>query len=73
MEGAVLAYELPGTHGGKYGNVLFADSGVQTFDAQSLTNLIAELQSGHNPPRPEKLHPATSLPVNDKSNQPGTN
>jgi prepilin-type processing-associated H-X9-DG protein len=51
---AVLAYEPLANHGNG-GNVLYADGRVAWEDAARLTKLIAELNAGHNPPRPERL------------------
>lgn len=51
---AVLAYERPTNHTGGM-NVLFGDSHVDFILTAEAQKLIAELQSGHNPPRPEKL------------------
>jgi prepilin-type processing-associated H-X9-DG protein len=51
---AVLIYE-PLTNHGDHANVLFGDGHVETLLAHPAEMLIAELESGHNPPRAEKL------------------
>jgi prepilin-type processing-associated H-X9-DG protein len=51
----VLLYEAASNHGGSGMNVVFGDAHVQWYDAQAAAKIIAELNAGHNPPRPEKL------------------
>jgi prepilin-type processing-associated H-X9-DG protein len=52
---AVLAYDRPESHGGHGINVLYADGQVDFTPKAQAEKLIAELQSGHNPPRAEIL------------------
>jgi len=52
---AVLAYEPLANHRGEGMEVLYADGHVEFQSSLTARNIIAELQSGHNPPRPEKL------------------
>lgn len=52
--GAVLAFEPPENHGGGI-NVLFVDGHIEFLEQREMQNLIAELQAGHNPPRPGML------------------
>ena len=50
----VLLYEPLSNH--RTGmNVVFADAHVEFHDATGANKILAELASGHNPPRPEKL------------------
>ena len=53
----VLLYELLSNHEKniKGIHVLYADGHIAFLPARQATNLIIELQSAHNPPRPEKL------------------
>ena len=53
--GAVLAYEPLTNHGGAGMEVLYADGHVEFQDTVTARKIVSELQSGHNPPRPEKL------------------
>lgn len=46
----VLAYDRPGNHTGA--NVLYGDGHGVWLDDQQTAHLIAELNAGHNPPRP---------------------
>jgi prepilin-type processing-associated H-X9-DG protein len=49
----VFAHDLPKNHGGKGGNVVYGDGRTRFLDAARLAYVIAELDSGHNPPRPD--------------------
>jgi prepilin-type processing-associated H-X9-DG protein len=48
---AVFAYEPLSNHDGDGTNVLYGDGHVSFLNRQEALRLIAELQSGHNPPR----------------------
>jgi prepilin-type processing-associated H-X9-DG protein len=50
----VLAYEPPSNHPGIGINVLYGDGHVEFLPAATATKVLAELNAGHNPPRPEK-------------------
>ncbi|HEY7086674.1 MAG TPA: H-X9-DG-CTERM domain-containing protein [Tepidisphaeraceae bacterium] len=52
---AVLAYEPLANHRGMGMNVLFADGHVEYLAKPQADKLIAELNSGHNPPRAEMM------------------
>jgi prepilin-type processing-associated H-X9-DG protein len=47
---AVLAYEATSNHGGTGSNFLFGDGHVAFVPAAAATQMIAQLQSGQNPP-----------------------
>lgn len=49
---AVLAIEYLSNHDGDGGNILFADGHVDFYQKADYRKLLAELESGHNPPRP---------------------
>ena len=49
-KGAVVAYEKVGNHGNQGTNVLFNDGHVEWYDAKATAVLMAELNSGRNPP-----------------------
>jgi len=51
---AVVAYEPLSNHGAGM-NVLYADTHVDWVDAPKARKLMAELNAGHNPPRPEVM------------------
>ena len=51
---AIIAYEPLANHGDGM-HVLFADGTVDWITPAQATKLMAELQTGFNPPRPEKL------------------
>ena len=46
---AVVAYELPGNHGGM--NVLFGNGSVKELSAREGRRLVEALNAGHNPPQ----------------------
>jgi prepilin-type processing-associated H-X9-DG protein len=48
----ILAYEPLSNHAGEGINVLYGDGHAQWFDKKQAAHVIAELQAGHNPPRP---------------------
>lgn len=48
----VLLYEPLSNHRGRGINVIYADASRDWFPAPVAAKVIAELQSGHNPPRP---------------------
>jgi hypothetical protein len=50
----VLAYEPLSNHAGEGINVLYGDGSAQWLDKKQATHVIAELQAGHNPPRPQQ-------------------
>ena len=50
----VLAYEDLTNHDRRGMNVLYGDGSVQWLDVPAAEHVIAELQAGHNPPRPPK-------------------
>jgi hypothetical protein len=52
---AILAYEPLANHKGEGSEVLYADGHLEFQIPMTARKIIAELQSGHNPPRPEKL------------------
>ena len=54
LAGTVLAYE-PLTNHGDGVNVAYADAHVEWHYPATGGKIVAELQAGHNPPRPEKL------------------
>jgi hypothetical protein len=58
--GTILIYEAPGNHkdlrSRKSAMVVgYADGSVRLIETPQADNIVAELQSGHNPPRPEKI------------------
>jgi prepilin-type processing-associated H-X9-DG protein len=59
----VLAHELPTNHGTDGMNVLFGDGHVDWVPRQDVAHLIAELQAGHNPPRPPSTQPSGPPPI----------
>jgi prepilin-type processing-associated H-X9-DG protein len=50
----VLVYERLSNHRGGGMNVLYGDGTVTWLDKWSAEHLVAELQAGHNPPRPAR-------------------
>lgn len=48
----VLAYEPPAQHGGTGAHFLFGNGSVRWLDQPEADRFVAELSSGHNPPRP---------------------
>jgi prepilin-type processing-associated H-X9-DG protein len=50
---AVIAYEPLSNHQGAGMNVLFGDLHVEYFQTATANKILAELNAGHNPPRPE--------------------
>jgi prepilin-type processing-associated H-X9-DG protein len=53
--GAILAYEPLSNHQGKGMNVLFGDGHVHFIQVNDAKKMLAELSTGHNPPRPEAM------------------
>jgi prepilin-type processing-associated H-X9-DG protein len=53
-ENLVLAYELPGHHP-TGSHILFGDLHVELVSPATTEKMLAELKTGHNPPRAEKL------------------
>ena len=53
----ILAYEPLSNHYGNGMNVLFGDGHVEFIHTAEATALIAELTTGHNPPRPPTTAP----------------
>lgn len=66
----ILACEYPENHKNAGANVLFADGHVDWLDNTQMKTLLAELLSGHNPPRDPKVAPAPSPTVPDHGNNP---
>ena len=66
----ILAYEAIGNHKDYAGraidgmNVVYADGHVEWVDRHYAPYLAAELQSGHNPPRPQPANYTSTLPSN---------
>ena len=59
----VLAYEPTSHHGGDGMNVLYGDGHVDWLSRRDAAYVIAELQAGHNPPRPPSTQPSGPPPV----------
>lgn len=51
----VLVYEPLHNHHGEWMNILFLDGHIERWESSRAEKLIAELQAGHNPPRPEMV------------------
>jgi prepilin-type processing-associated H-X9-DG protein len=64
---AVLARETLGHHQGGGINVLFGDLHVEFISEPQAKALIAELQAGHNPPRPPILRMLAGGPIPGKN------
>jgi prepilin-type processing-associated H-X9-DG protein len=64
---AVLAHEILGHHRGGGINVLFGDLHVEFISEPQAKALIAELQAGHNPPRPPILRMLAGGPIPGKN------
>lgn len=52
----IILYEPLTNHYGRGMNVTYADATSQWLDARVAAKVMAELQAGHNPPRPEKVN-----------------
>ena len=64
---AVLAHETLGHHRGGGINVLFGDLHVEFISEPQAKALLAELQAGHNPPRPPILRMLAGGPIPGKN------
>jgi hypothetical protein len=57
---AVLAYDPPEHHQNQGIHVLLGDGSIVWVDIRQARVILAELNSGHNPPRPEVLNPSAA-------------